>query len=246
VVVGASGATPTGTITFTTGTTVIGSSALDSNGVASISPNLPTGTFPVVASYGGDATHAPSQSAPVSVTGSPAQFSLTLTPATLSMTVAENSTITVNVTSVGGFTDTVALGCAALPAGVTCTFANPSVKLTANGTSTSQLTIDTNSPLSGGPAAMNAGKGRGFSLAGVFLPFGVIFGFAFFRLRRRSASLLTMALVAVLSLGALMATGCNSFGASTVTPGNYTVEITGTGSQSNTIHYAILTLNITK
>jgi len=66
----------------------------------------------------------------------------------------------------------------------------------------------------------------GFSLAGVFLPFGVIFGFAFFRLRRRSASLLTMALVAVLSLGALMATGCNSFGASTVTPGNYTVEIT--------------------
>ena len=246
VVVGASGATPTGTITFTTGTTVIGSSALDSNGVASISPNLPTGTFPVVASYGGDATHAPSQSAPVSVTGSPAQFSLTLTPATLSMTVAENSTITVNVTSVGGFTDTVALGCAALPAGVTCTFANPSVKLAANGTSTSQLTIDTNSPLSGGPAAMNAGKGRGFSLAGVFLPFGVIFGFAFFRLRRRSASLLTMALVAVLSLGALMATGCNSFGASTVTPGNYTVEITGTGSQSNTIHYAILTLNITK
>jgi len=246
VVVGASGPTPTGTITFTTGTTVIGSSALDSNGVASISPNLPNGTFPVVASYGGDASHAPSQSAPVSVTGEPAQFSITVAPATLSMTVAENSTVTVNVTSVGGFTDTVALGCAALPAGVTCTFAKPSVTLSANGTSTSQLTIDTNSPLSGGPAAMNAGKGRGFSLAGVFLPFSIIFGFAFFKLRKRSASLLTMALVAVLSLGALVATGCNSFGASTVTPGNYTVEITGTGSQSNTIHYTTLTLNITK
>jgi len=246
VVVGASGPTPTGTVTFTTGTTTIGSSALDSDGVATISPNLPTGTFPVVASYSGDATHAPSQSAPVSVTGSPAQFSLTVAPATLGMTVAENSTVMVNVTSVGGFTDTVALGCAALPAGVTCTFAKPSVTLSANGTSTSQLTIDTNSPLSGGPAAMNSGKGRGFSLAGVFLPFSVLFGFAFFKLRKRSASLLTMALVAVLSLGALVATGCNSFGASTVTPGNYTIEITGTGSQSNTIHYATLTLNITK
>jgi hypothetical protein len=55
-----------------------------------------------------------------------------------------------------------------------------------------------------------------------------------------------MVLVAALSLGALMATGCNSFGASTVTPGTYSVVITGIGTQSDTVHYTTLTLTITK
>jgi hypothetical protein len=246
VVVGQGGPTPTGTITFTTGSTTIGSSALDSSGVATISPNLPTGTFQVVASYSGDSAHSPSQSAPVTISGAPAQFTLAVTPGTLSLTADENAAVVVNITSVGGFTDTVALGCASLPAGVTCTFANPSVTLAANATATSQLIIDTNSPLSGGPSATNSTRDRGFRLAGLFLPFSLLFGFAFFRLRRRTASLLTMVLVAVLSLGALMATGCNSFGASKVAPGTYTIEITGTGTQSNTIHYTTLTLTITK
>jgi hypothetical protein len=168
------------------------------------------------------------------------------------MAASQNANVTVNVTSVGGFTDTVALGCAALPAGVTCTFATPSVTLAANATATSVLTIDTNSPLSGGTTAMNSShgrnlsQGRGFSLAAVFLPFSLIFGFAFWRMRRRSASLFTTLLVAVLSLGALVATGCNSFGSSKVTPGTYTVVITGIGTQSDTVHYTTLTLTITK
>jgi hypothetical protein len=252
VVTGQSGPTPTGTVTFTTGGTTLGTATLDTSGVASFTPNLPNGTFMIVAAYGGDATHAPSQSAPVSVNGAPAGFSLTVTPATLSMAASQNATVTVNVTSVGGFTDTVALGCAALPAGVSCTFLTPSVTLAANATATSQLVIDTNSPLSGGTTAMNSSHGwnlrhgRTSSLAGVFLPFSLIFGFVFWRMRRRTASLLTMVLVAALSLGALMATGCNSFGASTVTPGTYSVVITGIGTQSDTVHYTTLTLTITK
>jgi hypothetical protein len=163
------------------------------------------------------------------------------------MAASQNATVAVNVTSVGNFSDTIALGCAALPAGVTCTFANPSLTLASGATATSQLIIDTNSPLSGGTSAMNAGKGRGLSLAGLFLPFSAIFGFAFWRLRRRTAaSVLTMVLVAVLSLGALVATGCNSFGSSLVQPGTYSIDITGTGTQSNTIHYTTLSLTITK
>jgi hypothetical protein len=246
VVSGQGGPTPTGTVTFTTGGTTLGSAPLDSSGVASFTPNLPNGTFMIVAAYGGDTDHSPSQSAPVSVNGAPAGFSLTVAPATLSLASSQNGTVAVNVTSVGGFTDTVALGCAALPAGVTCTYATPSVKLAANATGTSQLTIDTNSPISGGPSAMNSSHGRSASLAGVFLPFSLAFGFVFWRMRRRTASLFTMLLVAALSLGALMATGCNSFGGSTVAPGTYTVVITGIGTQSDTVHYTTLTLTITK
>ena len=246
VVTGTEGPTPTGTVTFTSGGQTIGSATLDSSGVGTITPNLPNGTFQVIAAYGGDQLHSPSQSSAVSVNGAPAGFSITLNPNTLSMAASQNATVGVNVTSVGGFTDTVGLGCASLPAGVTCTFVNPTVTLSANGTSTSQLTIDTNSPLSGGSTAMNQGKGRGMSLAGLFLPFSVLFGFVFWRLRRRSASLLTMVLVAALSLGALIASGCNGFGSSTVTPGTYVIQVIGTGTQSDTIHYANLTLTITK
>jgi sugar lactone lactonase YvrE len=246
VVTGQGGPTPTGKVTFTTGSKTLGSATLDASGVATITPNLPNGSFQVVASYGGDAAHSPSQSAPVTVAGAPAQFSLTVAPATLSLAATQNGSVEVSVTSVGGFTDTVALGCASLPAGVTCTFANPSATLAANATAKSQLIIDTNSPLSGGTTAANSTRDRGFRLAGLFLPFSLIFGFAFWRLRRRTASLLTMVLVAALSLGALMATGCNSFGGSKVTPGTYTIQITGTGTQSDTIHYTTLTLNITK
>ncbi len=246
VVTGSTGPIPTGTVTFTTGTTTLGSATLDTSGVASFTPNLPNGVFPIVASYSGDSLHAPSQSPPVSVNGAPAGFSITVKPSTVSMAASQNDTVAVNIASVGGFSDTIALGCAALPAGVTCTFIPSSVTLAANGSATSQLTIDTNSPLSGGSTAMNSTRGRGMSLAGLFLPFSVIFGLIFWRLRRRSASLLTMVLIAVLSLGALVATGCNSFGASTVTPGTYTFEVTGIGTQSNTIHYATVNLTITK
>jgi hypothetical protein len=162
------------------------------------------------------------------------------------MAVSQNKTVTVNIASVGGFTDTIALGCSALPAGVTCTFVPSSVKLAASGTMTSQLTIDTNSPLSGGPAASNAKADQGMSLAGLLLPFSAFFGLVFWRLRRRTTSLLTLVLVAALSLGALVATGCNGFSSSVVTPGTYTIEVTGIGTTSNTIHYATLSLTITK
>ena len=246
VVTGTTGPTPTGTVTFSTNGQSIGSATLDSDGVGSFSPNLPNGTYQVVAAYSGDTVHAASQSTAVSVTGAPAAFSLTVSPNTLSMAASQNAAVTVSLASVGGFTDTVSLGCAALPAGVTCTFANPSVTLAANGNASSALIIDTNSPLSGGGTAMNAGKGRTMSLAGLLLPFSAFFGFAFWRMRRRSASLLTMVLVAALSVGALVATGCSGFSASNVTPGTYNVVITGIGTQSNTIHYTTLTLTITK
>jgi hypothetical protein len=57
------GPTPTGTITFLDGTTVIGSSALDSTGTAHLSTFFTTlGLHNITASYSGDAGHAPSVS----------------------------------------------------------------------------------------------------------------------------------------------------------------------------------------
>jgi len=241
------GSTPTGTVTFTSNGNTIGSGTLDSSGVVTLTPNLPAGTYSVVAAYGGDATHAPSTSSPVTISGAPAGFSMTVTPDKVTLQTSQNSTVTVSLTSEGGFADTIGLGCASLPAGVTCNFSNPSVNLGANATVTAQLTIDTNTPVGGGASAMNnhaSGKGS-MAMAGLFLPLSAFFGFVFWRLRKRGSAVFTMVLVMALSTAALLATGCSGYSATKAAPGTYTIQVTGTGTQSDVIHYQNVTLDIT-
>jgi hypothetical protein len=158
----------------------------------------------------------------------------------------------VNLSSNGTFADTIGLGCASLPVGVFCHFSSPSVKLAADGSASVQLTIDTNNPLSGGSSAMNSSPINSpqvtskFSLAGLFLPVSVLFGFVFWCLRRRNARILTMSLILLLSAAALVATGCDSYSVNTATPGNYVIQVTGTGASTNAQQYQDVSLTITK
>ena len=61
------GASPTGTVTFSDGSTILGTSTLAS-GTATLSATLSAGTRSLGAAYGGDANNAPSTSASVSET----------------------------------------------------------------------------------------------------------------------------------------------------------------------------------
>lgn len=238
--------TPTGTVTFKTGTTVIGSATLDQNGVATLPLNLPAGNYTIVAVYGGDQYHTGSTSQPITVSTTASSFNLSVTPGSVTMAAKQNYTVQVALTSVGGFTDTIGLGCASLPANVSCHFSSYSVPLAANGTAIAQLTIDTNNPLTGGSTAMNShSDGRRVVLAGFFLPFGLFFGWVFWRFRRRNRRFLTLALVVVLSVAALFATGCGGFSTTSTVPGTYTIQVTGTGVNSGVIHYQNVTLKIT-
>ncbi len=242
------GVLPTGTVAFMSGATQIGSATLDLSGVATVTPNLTAGVnYNIVAMYSGDADHSPSTSPAVNVSGTPTLFSIGLSPSSITMATSQNATVTVNLTSNGSFADTIGLGCASLPAGVTCHFSSPSVKLTAGSSASVQLTIDTNNPLSGGSSAANTRTGSAkFSLAGLFLPLSLGFGLFFWRFRRRNARLITMAMALVLSAAMLLTTGCNSFSINTAAPGNYTVQVTGTGAGTNAQQYQNLSLDITK
>lgn len=249
---GATGPMPTGTVTFMSGSTQLGASAIDSSGVGTLVPSLTAGVnYSITAVYSGDINHSTSSSQAVAVNGTANGFSVSATPASVSMKSGDNSTITVNLSSTGGFSDTVAMGCGSLPAGVTCHFSPVSVNLAANGMASTQLTIDTNNPLSGGSSAMNrapAGPNSAGSalMAGILLPFSGFFGWLFWRLRKRNAGLLTMGLVLALSVGALLASGCSGISSSSVTPGTYTIQIIGTGTNSNVVHYQNETLDITQ
>ncbi len=247
-VVGNSGPTPTGTVQFLNGSSVIGSSALDATGVASLVPNLPTGTYAIVAQYSGDALHSPSTSQPTSLSTAPATFSLSTNPPSLTLTTGQNGTITVNLASVNKAADTVTLGCANLPAAVNCHFASSSLVLAAGGQVSTQLTIDTNNPLSGGTtvAAVSGSSPTAPLAAGWWLPLAGLFGWMLLRFRRRAQKWMVVLLVCVAGAASLALSGCGGFSQKTATPGTYTIEVTGVGTQSNQTHYVNFTLTINK
>ena len=245
-VVGTSGPTPTGTVQFLNGSSVIGSSALDATGVASLVPNLPTGTYAIVAQYSGDALHSPSTSQPTSLSTAPATFSLSTNPPSLTLTTGQNGTITVNLASVNKAADTVTLGCANLPAAVNCHFASNSLVLAAGGAVSTQLTIDTNNPLSGGTtvAAVSGSSPTAPMAAGWWLPLAGLFGWMLLRFRRRAQKWMVLLLVCAAGAASLALSGCGGFSQKTAAPGTYTIEITGVGTQSNQTHYVNFTLTI--
>lgn len=77
-VAGAPGITPTGTITFTDGTTTLGTAPLDGNGTATFSTgSLSAGSHAITAVYGGGATDAGSASAVLSQQVNPAPLTIT-------------------------------------------------------------------------------------------------------------------------------------------------------------------------
>jgi hypothetical protein len=244
---GSTGPMPTGTVTFTAGTTTIGSASLNSSGVATFTPNLGLGMYSIVASYGGDATHSISVSLPVSISGTPTSFTVSINPPSVTMATTQNATVTVSLTSVDSFTDTIGLGCASLPAAITCHFSSPTVNLAANGIQTTQLTIDTDNPLGGGSSAMNAHVGdRGTWMAGLFFPLSVFFGCLLARFRKRHWAAFTTMLLLLLGGAAMLATGCSSFSQISAAPGTYVIQVNGTGVNSNISHYQSFTLTITK
>jgi len=239
--------TPTGTVTFSYGSTIVGSSPLDSSGVATQVPSLPNGTYSIVAAYAGDAQHSPSTSKMVPISTNAQGFNITVTPAAVSMPTTQNATVSVSLTSTSGFTDSIGLGCDSLPAGVTCHFSTPSTPLTANGSQQVALTIDTNSPLSGGSSAMTTSTAspRAF-LAGLLMPFSLLFGCIFWRFRLRFARFTTIALILITGAASLLVTGCSGFTQSSASPGTYVIQVTGVGADSNITHYQNVTLTITK
>ncbi len=247
-VVGASGPAPTGTVTFQSGNTVLGSAPLNSSGVAILAPNLPSGTENVVAIYSGDTDHSASQSPVVPISSVPLDFAVIVTPASITIPTSQSAVVSVALTSYGGFTDTISLGCAGLPAAVNCHFSTISEPLVANGTQNVQLTIDTNNPLGGGTSTASAqhpGAAKAL-FAGLTLPLSLLFGCLFWRLRKRHSAVFTTLAVLLFGLASMALTACSGFTQSSATPGTYVIQVTGTGTNSDIVHYQNVTITITK
>ncbi len=150
-ITGPSGSTgvPTGTVTFLDGTTTLGTGTLNGSGVATYSTTtLSTGAHSITAQYGGDSNFAASTSTAVTVTvqaAVPASFTVSASPASLSITPGQTGTSTLSVTPAGGFAQAVSFACSGLPSEASCTFAPATVTPGASAVTTT-LTITTTAP----------------------------------------------------------------------------------------------------
>jgi sugar lactone lactonase YvrE len=234
-------ATPTGTVSFMSGSTVLGTAPVGTTGVATFTSSaLPQGTYAVDAVYSGDSGFAGSTSSSITIAILPAQFVVSGEPTSLTVAAPGSVTTSFVVTPISGYTGGVDVACSGLPVNTTCTFLPGSISLTSVSNSsgvtvgpspqTVQLTITTDTA----PASTVAGGGL------LMLPLGLLL----LRARKRffgAGSLQRRGLMACLLVGlALVAmvplSGCGSsqvatpHGASTVT-----VTLTGTPSGTTTI-----------
>ena len=250
MVTGTSGVpAPTGTVTFKNGATTLGTGTLNATGVATYATSaLATGSYSVTAAYAGDTDNASSTSSAVAVTvypGPPA-FTLTLDPATGTLSSGKSAIVTVSVTGVNGFNVATSLACSDLPKDTTCTFSPSSVTPGSTGTATSTLTIATD--VSTSSAALGSGTQTSkpahspfhgpLELAGAFVAFLLLplLGGRNRKIRRLLLTLSSMILFA--TLASMGITGCGG-GPKTPT-GTYKIQVTATaGTLSENATYSL-------
>jgi uncharacterized repeat protein (TIGR03803 family) len=250
-------ATPTGSVTFFSGTNQIGTASLNV-GVATFNYNpssLAIGSYSITAIYGGDSTFASSTSPAqtLSVTATPA-YTLSVNPRSLTIVAGQSGQGQFTVTPQNGFSSQVSFSCSGLPVEASCNFNPASVTPSGGNAATSTLTITTTASAAAQSAAVFSGRPM---FAALLLPgLMVVLGGAS---RRAGASrgLKVLVLLAVLAGfggglsscggGSNSSGGSGGAGGNTGTPaGTYTVTVTasasGTGAISQT---ASLTITIT-
>lgn len=238
---------PGGIVTFSTNGKALGTDTLNATGVASLTITLAGTTQIVVATYGGDSAYASSASPATTVTsGEPSQFTLAVTPATMSVASKQHGVVQVTATSIKGFTDSLQMGCLGLPYAATCTFSTTASSLAANGTMVTTLTVDTGDPL--GAGAQAASK-PGTALMMSFVPGGLLAGLALFRLRRRTGWKagwgLLLAICAVAAT--LGVSGCASgLQVNGTPPGTYSFKVTASGTGTGATEFQVITLTVTQ
>lgn len=231
---------PVGTVMFLDGSTVIGTGLVNAlTGQATFStPSLAIGSHPITASYPGltgngttTATILPSTSSPLTqVVGLPTSpsFTLTVTPAPVTIGAGDTGVLLVKVQALGGFNQQVKLSCAGLPQETTCAFVQP-VMPAGGGSTTLQVAVsaphscDNNTPYFVSQASEPAATAK--VAMGVLLSGGLVFA----GIRRRRKMLVGTIFLLLLSLGGFaMISGCGACTDLGTKPGVYSFTVVGT------------------
>jgi Pro-kumamolisin, activation domain/Bacterial Ig-like domain (group 3) len=245
---------PAGTLSFSSGTTSLGTAAVfasglnpktgaDQGGTSFDMSVLPLGTNSITAQYSGDSNYAASTSAPVTVNVQP-DFDFTSDNLTMDISSpGASGTVRLTVAGHTSYNGTVSLtsgSCVGLPRESNCSF-NPA-SITGSGSTT--LTISTKAPTS---AALFTGFQGSNRLAWLATGIGTVAGVFLFGVPRRkrwiaAGCMLTLAFLATI-------VGCGGSGSSDggggdpgTLRGSYTVVVSA--SSGGLTHVVQLTVNV--
>jgi len=210
------------TVTFTTGSTTLGTATTTSTGVAPFNASFSTpGTYPVIATFAGDAIHSASTSNTVTITVVAPDFSFSANPTSFTATRGQTAQTVLTVTPIGGYSSTVTFTCGSLPSEATCTFTPVSVTPSGGTSASSTLSIFTAASHSRRTTMANIGGVAGFGMLSLLLV-----PRRRRRIRRVAASLTLMLFLAVV--------GCGGGGSVPMDPGTppgvQTIVVTATGA----------------
>lgn len=108
--------------------------------------STPTGTYPLtITASGGSVTHPVAITLIVNPAGPTPDFSVSVSPGTLTITQGGSSTTTTRVTSIGSFSSSVTLSAPGAPAGITVSFGTNPVTPPAGGTVDSSTSVSVSS-----------------------------------------------------------------------------------------------------
>ena len=241
--------TPGGAIEFLDGSTVLGSSPLNNQGVATYTTSsLAAGTSTINAVYAGNQNFTGSMAAVMQQVTAP-NFSLLPSATQLSLIGGDTGQLTITLTPVGGYTGMTSFSCAGLPQNATCSFNPPTLTAdVSNSPVTTTMTITTHGPGSGtvgllrpqspGTPALLA------SLAGLPACFA---GLILFWQRRRLSPPVRRLFFAIVLIGGLAGSvaisACGGSSQPKTPPGTSTVSVMATGS-GNTSQSIMITLTV--
>ena len=237
--VSGAGGIPTGTVTFYNGSASMGTGTL-ANGVATLTTSFgSTGTATITAVYGGDTNFTGSTSAPLTETIATPGFTATANPSSLTIPFQGSGTVSLTITSQGGFAGPVNFACGTLPAYFSCSFSNQSVSLTSSGGAVTNMLVIHAAVVSTASAKPSSGSGsRIFSTAAVWLPALAVLLVGGGRKRNTPVGRMRMlAWVCICAAVVAAMSGCGGRGDHEAPIGNYSVPInlTSTGAASQTI-----------
>lgn len=226
--------TPTGTVTFLQGSTVLQTDSLPASGVVTYSVgSLGLGSYPYTVKYSGDTNYAGSTSNTVTVDVD--SFSVSANPTSVSVVPGQAVQSSLTITGQGPATQILSLSCTA-PDILGCAFTPATVSLPPNGTISVTLAVGAVATTSSVRTAS-----RGYSLA--FLPLAALLPLGLVRRRRSKFGLPVLALC-FLALGLVSGCAENNIGKA-LAPSTQSVLVTVSGTGSSPLTQSVtLTVNV--